>query len=1282
MKRLFIFLTGVFLMTQSLQTFAQSGSLYDKLPSTNVNCFLEDDAGLMWIGTGRGLSIFNGTGYINFFTAGDEHSIPNDYINSMCKDPQGRIWIGTNLGITVSEQGQFKHPLNYYFDPVFVVHDLDENHILSLYNDRLAKVDKDTFEESSCYLSTGLSPSSVVCVSSSGLIWTVESLPGGGCSILILDSDLHLVNRIDNPIGGRTITGGGDCNGQMMWFNSDRDVICYDVRTMSQRSCPTLSQRVEGHEISFVTPYDENAILVGLTGDGLYLYEWSTDKVEKISPEEHLDGSSYKCFVDSQLNIWLSDEKFGFRCLPQWRPLVTMSSFMSELTSRSIIGFNADPEGYFWVLTRQELVSIDPTFKEIKVINRSESESFASLYLDTRGTLWMVEKGGVALNYNLERGRAVLKEKYSFDSNILAISENNESGVWILMGHEIVIISDDGTNQHIPIPESITPVNLKNCDGEEVFLFASNGIYRFARDGQFSPFLMEGITCPSCITKSQDGTYWIGTNNMGLVHYDPSTNDRVVYNSESGLSDNTVQSVITTLDGDVWFSTLLGIGHYDVQDKYLSRYVVDRLSDLPYYLMGCAASGRDGQLLFANSQGVTAVYPNLVGRLPERRVSLFMLIVDNQYLNPEPKLKLKYNQNNITFWLNSVDFDVFSEISYRYWLDGYDNGWQPSASSERVTYSNLSPGRYTLHAQVLNPDGRWSNDDVSYSFVIRPKLLMSPLALIFYYLLALFFIVFVANLIINYLSKKEQVSIMQQKQTMDKQHLDFLTNISHELRTPLTLIYAPVQELRREQADDPKGTELLDIVQHNVDRLRTLTEQLLDFETSEREESSLKVSYYNLTYFIKMIVDNFRFFAINKNITLTTTVPDKTEGWFDFEKVQKILSNLLSNALKYTPEGGNVHVEVVSLPSEGRVSIHVVDDGIGIPEDKRDTLFARFDRLGVDEAKPEIVGNGIGLNYAQWQAHVHKGAITYHPSEPAGSDFCLTIPIVKSAYDDSEITSTNVIVPAPHLRKTDESDAEQKEQTVLIAEDNIEIASYLEGLFSEKWNVITVHDGAEALDNVQQFVPDLVISDVVMPIKDGFALCEELKSDERLAHVPIILLTAKDDTRSSIMGLSKGADAYITKPFDPYYLLAEASTLVLNRRRMQSTVLNLTSSSLQDMPEEEQEMDLNPEDRKFLDDLHAAMDANLSEESFNVNALSKELEMSYNNLYTRIKTLTGQTPQVYLNTYKMNVAMELLKSGKYNVSEVSYKVGASTLSNFSRSFKKQFGIPPSAVKAE
>lgn len=528
--------------------------------------------------------------------------------------------------------------------------------------------------------------------------------------------------------------------------------------------------------------------------------------------------------------------------------------------------------------------------------------------------------------------------------------------------------------------------------------------------------------------------------------------------------------------------------------------------------------------------------------------------------------------------------------------------------------------------------------------------------------------------------REERIQQAEEQQEMHEQHLHFVANISHEIRTPLTLISAPLKELIANNELNDHDRDLLAIMQRNVTRLNHLAEQILDNSNHSKDDRVLKETFGDISAFVENIVNNFRFYAHEKSLHLTfDSKTDGEQGYFDMEKVEKIVSNLMTNAMKYTPEGGDIVVRVYL--EKGNAVVIVKDTGIGVTDSRQREMFRRFNRLDISGLKPSSKGFGVGLHYSQCLAFLHHGHLSYEPNVPQGSRFTLTIPYKEPVVEPVISAEETNCLKAEEPKKI-KSEVDENLPTILLTEDDYEMRGYIHMLLKEDYNIIIAGDGEEALEKLQLNVPDLVLSDVVMHRMDGFELCQKIKASPDYGYLPVLLLTAKSDMDNRKHGIDCGADAYISKPFDPYYLKSVIASILENRLRIQRIIRNMTHVEEPSCKEEGENISeplMSERDKEFLTHFHKLLSDHLEDDNINVTQLASEMNLSYSSLYARVKDLTGQSPQVFLNTYRMNVAMELLQTHNYTVAEVCYKVGGSTPTNFSRSFKKQFGIVPSAV---
>lgn len=584
---------------------------------------------------------------------------------------------------------------------------------------------------------------------------------------------------------------------------------------------------------------------------------------------------------------------------------------------------------------------------------------------------------------------------------------------------------------------------------------------------------------------------------------------------------------------------------------------------------------------------------------------------------------------------------------------------------------------------ILQLTDRIGAERIKEEFVTRPEdPWFAPAALVFY----IFFIPIIISYTVSFWkqwkNREEKIRMSEEQQELREQHLHFVANISHEIRTPLTLISAPLKELVANNELNQHDRDLLAIMQRNVNRLNHLAEQILNTGNHDKDDRVLKETFGDIGAFVENIANNFRYYSHEKGLHLTfDSQTESQQGYFDMEKVEKIVSNLMSNAIKYTPEGGEIVVRV--MINGKNAEIVVKDTGIGITGSKQREMFRRFNRLDVSVLNPSSKGFGVGLHYAQCLAFLHRGRINYEPNVPNGSRFTLSIPYKEavtavSLAEDEPVAETKE--DKPEIMK---SEIDENLPTILLTEDDYEMRGYIQMLLQDDYNVIVACDGEEALDKLSMNIPDLVLSDVVMKRMDGFELCSKIKASPDYGYLPVLLLTAKSDMDNRKHGIDCGADAYIGKPFDPYYLKSVIASVLENRMRIQRIIRNMTH--VEEVTEAVSEENISDEpimterDKEFLSSFHRLMADHLEDSDLNVNVLASEMNMSYSSLYARVKDLTGQSPQAFLNTYRMNIAMELLRSHNYTVTEVCYKVGATSPNNFARSFKKQFGIAPSTV---
>lgn len=1243
------------------------------ISDNDIRAFAQDSKGYIWMGTANGLNRYNGTSYGIFTSGRDEQELANSNIRSLCMDSSGNLWIGTESGLSVMRDGHFYNLNEAIYNPVTDIQDLDSERILCMGKDGFIAFDKEDMSTRERYYEPGVSWLENVLTSESGDIWfTLEKTDS--TLVCILDKDLNLIGR--HMIGKNAeATSICETSPSTIWVSTkENGVFCFDGRSRTRIPTPRGIERIheEGDILFLVSEPKTNSLLVGLAGSGIKRYNIIGGTITSIIPSERLLGSDYTCFVDKDGNIWLSDRRDNFSFYAAQRTYESLlPASGTERLSIARLGF--DNDGLLWFRNGGKIMCVNPHTGD----TISEGDGFEdvnNVFMDSRGRIWVTQ------NEKLTQCRAVSghltpEKTYKMDGDVYSLSEDATGQIWAAMSRKFGIISPDGTLSYDNGPTVPFTLTLSDPNSRRVFLFTvRNGLYEIHPDRTYTPVGDEKLKNLNYVITAKDGSLWCGTYNEGIIHYDEESGMLERFGTEQGIVDNSIRSIVEDDAGNIWFSSSEHVTKYDRQNLTFSVIHDEHFSEGKSYTLVSGVKAPDGMVYFGGSGGITAIDPNIpISQKEDIPLYIEYLSVGGEQLpDTTPELHLNYKSNILTFRFSGVDFESGSLLNYSYKMEGYESDWQYISSYVQAIYSYLPPGKYTFRARVRLQNGLWSAHEISIPITIKAAPWASKAAKISYAILAFLILAYVMRTITRMRTQKERLALAVKREELKQQHIDFVTNISHEFRTPLSMIYAPAKELSK--MDLPEGERrMVDAICRNAEQLKSLSEQILSTTGSRKEQESLQIRQNDLVSVIRSMVGNFSYAAQEKGITMELTGIDSFIGYFDTEKVSKVCGNLISNAVKYTPEGGHITVSVAKEGPDAEISVE--DDGIGIPENKRSKIFDRFERLGAENSS--AIGSGIGLHYAMHLAKMHKGNLIFEPAETGGSVFRFSLPLSKDAYDESLIQESGY-VPESINADTSVEDS-SKDGSIFIVEDNAEIRSFLISLLSPKFNIFPASDGLEAEDNLKMMVPDLVLSDVIMPNKGGYALCKDIKDNPDTCHVPVILLTAKADAKSSVEGVKAGADAYIPKPFDPDYLVATVETQIKNRRRMQDRVLNMTSVSIKEEPEIIEEVGLNPRDKALLEKIHSIVDANLENDAFNVVDLAENLAMSYSSMYAKVKGLTGKTPQAFISTYRMNRAIELLKEGNLSVSEVAYKVGSSSPFSFSREFKKHFGFPPSHV---
>lgn len=807
------------------------------------------------------------------------------------------------------------------------------------------------------------------------------------------------------------------------------------------------------------------------------------------------------------------------------------------------------------------------------------------------------------------------------------------------------------------------------------------------------------------------GLLWIATQE-GLNIYDRKRDEIIIPNDELMFTYETIHAIIEDNSKNIWITTTRGITNMivNVNPKngvytYSSnRYnEMDGLQRQTFNMRSIARTSR-GEIIAGGIHGLSFFEPehlqynDIVPRVVFTGIQLFNqeVKIDSVYnnnriltkaLNQTEKVELEYSQNMFSISFSSMDYILPEKTKYMYMLEGFNPNWL-AADANKVAYTNLAPGKYTLKVKAINSDG-FGNDEASeLQIVICPPFWASPLAYLMYLLLVVSILLLVRRQLLRsergkyQLAKIEQEA--QQKHEIDDMKLRFFTNISHELRTPLTLIISPLESVIK-TISDREQKQKLEMVHRNAIRLLNMVNQLLDFRKSDVKGHQLNYSQGDIIEFIRNISTSFTEFSEKKNVHLTFFSGIKELSViFDEDKIGKIMMNLLSNAFKFTPIGGRVDVELTLPPvtdgQQERLEIKISDTGIGIKDEDKERIFERFYQVQHKDYN-KFGGSGVGLHLAKEFVTLHKGTIGVVDNIGQGSVFIVTLPVIRTP--DGKVTYTpqgseskgGLIAEVMDRELGNEERREDKRPVILIVDDSDDFRLFMKDSLRSEYHVKEAADGAKAWEIIPALQPDIIVSDVMMPEMDGIELAKRLKSDIRTSHIPLILLTARSAEEQELKGLDSGADDYITKPFNFDILSLRIKRLLQLRQKRQERF----NGKLEVNPSE---ITVTSLDEKLIRKAIQYVESNISRSELSVEELSRELGMSRVHLYKKLISITGKSPIEFIRIIRLKRAAQLLRESQRNVSEIAYQVGFNNPKCFSKYFKEEFGVLPSVYQGK
>lgn len=1289
----------------------------DGLLNNEVKSLYRDSDGYLWVGTIVGLNRYDGYSFKHYIhSAADSLSLADDDIESIHEDALHNLWIKGREGNSYYNRskdsfenaGKKLEELGLPKDGIRQLITDKSGNLWVITEKQLFRYDFRTNRRKVINLGKPIVTANTIG-DHIGVIWQDNSIG-------VYDDTLSRWNNTRIPDGIKDMNRlSGDADNTVWAYSNQNDRLIFRKHGESRWHVVDLSRESGDRSSNFVRAMQDDGsgkIWIATDHKGLYVYDKNSGTVSQITSDPNRqqsikDNSVASIWIDGDKTVYIGYQKSG---LSYYNPSFQRFRNFRHNEFRNISAIIEDRNGNIWIGTDgYGLYYKNPKSHEIIRHIPIPGHIVVSLHEDAKGRIWIGTYLNGLLCYDNGRLKQYTKENSGLsDNSIYSIQSDRTGKIWIgsLWGYlqRLDPETDKFDSKFDHSYDESVAVSMSYDGGSELYAGMLSGLGRidittgdhkilFTNNNGTQPFSQK---CIQVVFKDSKGNLWLG-HNQGVTFWHRDS-DRFTYLTRAnGLVDNVIRGITEDDLGRVWIATSNGCSvisfdrdkNGDLQPKIINYNMRDGLM-VDNLSRQAILNLRDGSILIGSIEGYSIMEPNeLKKTMASRSVIRFTNLsiggksikVDTEYdgrtilresLDRQREIKLSYHDRMIGIEFSAMDMLRPDKIKYEYKLEGVDNDWIP-ADGNKVMFTQLPPGTHTLCVRCIDGEGNRTGREARLKITVTPPFWASWYAYVFYALIVIAIIyLYRRNLVkANKRKLEEQKFHMEQKQAvqMNEMKLRFFTNISHDFRTPLTLILTPLQVMISE-VKDATLLKKLKSIQKNAEQLLGLVNQLLDFRKLDVGAESVKLTMGNFGNFVKDVAASFRDYAVERNITLN--VEDNAGQCFcqfDRDKIRKTVTNLLSNAFKYTPDGGTVTVSI--FRDENNIGVAVKDTGIGISDADKVHIFDRFFQTKQDMDK---TGSGVGLHIVNEYVRLHGGEIKVTDNTPRGTIFAFTIPYKKG---DAEQTV--------HEAEAEEPDAEIKEPaeletpadndrkpTVLIVDDLKDMCEFLSDNLGDEFEVLTASNGVEALEVMKDHDVNLIVSDVMMPEMDGMELCRRVKSDLKYSHIPVILLTARAAEESKVEGLELGADDYLTKPFN-------FNVLKLRIKKFLEWTHRSHRNFARKMDVAPSEITITKLDEQFIAKAIKIVEDHIDNSEFTVEDLSREVGLTRGHLYKKLMSITGKGPSDFIRIIRLKRARQYLEESQYQVSEIAYMVGFNSPKIFTKNFKAEFGMLPSEL---
>lgn len=1270
---------------------------YTSIPHNLINVIAEDANKTLWIGTAQGLIKFNREldNFINVDSiAGNVNYLKSRFITALAFDQQNHLWIGTHgTGINVydpanltfhyvssnSEQhgvksSEFVTSLLYHEDKVWC----STKRGLELYNA------SDRTRASLVCIGTGAPDGEISQVARdyAGNIWLASI--GGDIVKLVEGNGYYTCKTI---VSGQKEFGDGwngircltiDLKGNF-WIAGENAGLNYlETRTGRVTHVPTGNDQWGNLPTnSILTVFVDNSGLtwIGTINQGAFLVDNNFEKFNQNNSSSLLNGKIIRGIAeDPHGKIWIAVEGVGLASLNvDTRELKFHRDLNTTLSNKFLTSLICDRKGNLWIGTSGSGVYKLPVNEHVMqhftvASNGLGDNKLYCLYEDKKGDVWAGTAGSGLFRFNIDDNKFILFAETEIPHHVAAttyvtsLQEDSRGVFWVATLYGLY---------------SITRVDAVN---------------KYEWFGQTDDGRLSGNAIQT-VFEDRSKNLWVATNDNGVNVKWNGTNEFKAFKKPDGLLSNTIRSLVTDSRGNVWIGTNAGLSKLDIVTRAFTNY--SRTDGLASNNLteNTALRTTRGALFFGSNNGFNSFYPDSLRRDHSKpEVVLADLKINNQSANigaedsPLSKhisltneIELNHLQRSFTLTFAALAYPHGANTNYCYMLKDFDKDWNCSVSNPSANYTNIDPGQYVFLVKAANSDGVWSDKPTELLITIHPAPWKTWWAITLYCIAIGIITYFLLRLRMDRVRMQTQLRLERVAHDRERELIEsktqFFTNVSHEFRTPLSLILLPLETLMSSTQIPSWIKEKISIAHNSAEKMMGLVNELMDFNKAESGNMKLNLSKGDVASFVRDVTMSFHDLAVKRNIQFSVSPESSSiQGFYDAQKLEKIIFNLLSNAFKFTNNGGEITVlinerqpSVEQSISRRCIEFIIIDNGIGIPANELPLIFDKFYQAK-SASKIANPGTGIGLSLTKSLISLHGGTITAESAD-GQTKFVVLLPIEHFAESEVAAPQHTETLPVAELATNEDRSKEDKKE-ILLVEDNDELRTHLAAELSTDYIVFEASNGVDGVKTALEKIPDLIISDILMASKNGLELCKTLKSDVKTSHIPIILLTAKASVDEQIIGIEAGADVYITKPFNYRYLLTHVRNIVSSREKLYAHF----SKDVYLLPAKAA---TNAIDQAFLQRAIDYIIAHILDPQLSVDSIAEHFSLSRVQVYRKIKALTGKSAVDLIRSVRLKQALKLMETKKYTLAEIAYQTGFNSPSYFTRTFKEEYGKAPS-----